>query len=59
MSAAPDAAPAGQPATKRPPMLVVDGLTRRFGGLAALEDVSFDVTLPEDIFSLSRLERGR
>ena len=25
-----------------PPLLVVDGLTRHFGGLAALEDVSFD-----------------
>ena len=54
MSASPDAdsaaqsapGPSGGPAasaTKRPPMLVVDQLTRRFGGLAALEDVWFDV----------------
>jgi ABC-type branched-subunit amino acid transport system ATPase component len=43
VSAAPDAGPAAQPATPRPPMLAVDKLTRRFGGLAALEDVSFDV----------------
>ena len=55
MSASPDADPTAQvssasgsappqSATKRAPMLVVDQLTRRFGGLAALEDVSFDVT---------------
>src|SRR5688572_24055967 len=43
MRASPDLGPAAQTATRRPPMLVVDGLTRRFGGLAALEDVSFDV----------------
>ena len=55
MSASPDADPSAQPtaatptepptgsATRRPPMLVVDRLTRQFGGLAALEDVSFDV----------------
>src|SRR5688572_32929820 len=43
MSASPDLGPAAQAATRRPPMLVVDSLTRRFGGLAALEDVSFDV----------------
>ncbi len=55
MSDLPDADPTAQPATEtaaspsasvttRPPMLVVDQLTRRFGGLAALEDVSFNVT---------------
>ena len=43
MSAAPSTDAAGRAATTRAPMLVVDRLTRRFGGLAALEDVSFDV----------------
>jgi ABC-type branched-subunit amino acid transport system ATPase component len=46
MSAPSDAEPATAPAstaTARPPMLAVERLTRRFGGLSALEDVSFEV----------------
>ena len=45
MSSPPAAAPRSSPspAVARPPLLVVEALTRRFGGLAALEDVSFEV----------------
>jgi branched-chain amino acid transport system ATP-binding protein len=44
MSAAPGAAPAGgtaQPAA--PPILLAERITKRFGGLVAVNDVSFDI----------------
>lgn len=44
MSLPPDAAASRQPSTTGTALFSVRGLTRRFGGLAALEDVSFDVT---------------
>lgn len=36
-------APSADAATERTPLLSVRGLTRRFGGLVAVDDVSFDV----------------
>ena len=44
--------------TSRPPLLAVQGLTIRFGGVTALEDVSFEVAPRRDL-RLDRPERRR
>ena len=42
---------AGQPAASRNPLLSIRGLTIRFGGLAAVDGVDFDV-MPGQIYSI-------
>jgi|GEM_PF-200 len=43
--------PGGGPAGSREPLLKVEGLTRRFGGLVAVRDLSFEV-YPGEIFAI-------